>query len=99
MLVIGVSGHELTARERDWLQHEGCAGVILFLRNFASKAQVMELTQSIREAAPRRTIGCQATTVSTAGRHCMQTSALFARPRRRALYRTSLFHRPQPAAT
>jgi beta-N-acetylhexosaminidase len=58
MLVIGVSGHELTPRERDWLQHEGCAGVILFLRNFASKAQVMELTQSIREAAPRPMLLC-----------------------------------------
>ena len=58
MLVIGVSGHELTARERDWLQHEGCAGVILFLRNFASKAQVMELTRSIREAAPRPMLLC-----------------------------------------
>ncbi|MBK7206625.1 MAG: beta-N-acetylhexosaminidase [Thermomonas sp.] len=58
MLVIGVSGHELTARERDWLQHDACAGVILFLRNFASKAQVMELTQSIREAAPRPMLLC-----------------------------------------
>jgi beta-N-acetylhexosaminidase len=58
MLVIGVSGHELTARERDWLQHEACAGVILFLRNFASKAQVMELTRSIREAAPRPMLLC-----------------------------------------
>jgi len=53
MLQIGVSGHELTARERDWLQHDACAGVILFSRNFASRAQVVELTRSIREAAPR----------------------------------------------
>ncbi|GAA5010479.1 beta-N-acetylhexosaminidase [Pseudoluteimonas lycopersici] len=53
MLQIGVSGHELTARERDWLRHDACAGVVLFARNFASKAQVAELTQSIREAAPR----------------------------------------------
>ena len=53
MLQIGVSGHELTAQERDWLQHEGCAGVILFSRNFAGRAQVMELVQAIREAAPR----------------------------------------------
>ncbi len=53
MLQIGVSGHELTARERDWLQHDACAGVVLFARNFASKAQVTELSQSIREAAPR----------------------------------------------
>ncbi len=58
MLVIGVSGHELVARERDWLQHDGCAGVILFLRNFASKAQVTELVQSIREAAPRPMLLC-----------------------------------------
>ncbi|HWS77170.1 MAG TPA: beta-N-acetylhexosaminidase [Thermomonas sp.] len=58
MLVIGVAGHELTARERDWLQHDACVGVILFLRNFASKAQVMELTASIREAAPRPMLLC-----------------------------------------
>jgi beta-N-acetylhexosaminidase len=36
MLQIGVSGHEHTARERDWLQHDACAGVVLFARNFAS---------------------------------------------------------------
>ena len=53
MLQIGVSGHELTAQERDWLQHDGCAGVVLFARNFASRTQVAELTQAIREAAPR----------------------------------------------
>jgi len=58
MLVIGVAGHELMARERDWLQHDGCGGVILFLRNFASRTQVMELTQSIREAAPRPLLLC-----------------------------------------
>jgi beta-N-acetylhexosaminidase len=39
MLIIGVAGKELTAQERDWLQHDACAGVILFSRNFASKAQ------------------------------------------------------------
>ena len=37
MLVIGVAGTELTAQERDWLQHDACAGVILFTRNFASQ--------------------------------------------------------------
>ncbi len=58
MLVIGVAGHELTTRERDWLQHDACAGVILFTRNFASKDQVIELTQSIREAAPRPQLLC-----------------------------------------
>ncbi len=51
MLVIGIAGTELTAQERDWLQHDACGGVILFTRNFASKTQVAELTQSIREAA------------------------------------------------
>ena len=58
MLVIGVAGTELTARERDWLQHDACAGVILFARNFASKAQVAELSQAIRAAAPRPQLVC-----------------------------------------
>ena len=58
MLVIGVAGTELTAQERDWLQHDACAGVILFTRNFASKAQVAELSQAIREAAPRPQLVC-----------------------------------------
>ena len=40
MLVIGIGGTALGAEERDWLQHPACAGVILFTRNFASKAQV-----------------------------------------------------------
>ena len=58
MLVIGIAGHELTAQERDWLQHDACAGVILFARNFASQAQVAELAQAIREAAPRPQLVC-----------------------------------------
>lgn len=58
MLVIGVAGTELTAQERDWLQHDACAGVILFSRNFASKAQVAELSAAIRAAAPRPQLVC-----------------------------------------
>jgi len=58
MLIIGLAGKELTAQERDWLQHDACAGVILFSRNFASKAQVVELSQAIREAAPRLQLVC-----------------------------------------
>jgi beta-N-acetylhexosaminidase len=58
MLVIGVAGTELTAQERDWLRHDACAGVILFKRNFASKAQVAELSAAIREAAPRPQLIC-----------------------------------------
>lgn len=51
MLLIGVAGTELTAQERDWLQHDCVAGVVLFKRNFASRAQVAELTAAIRAAA------------------------------------------------
>ncbi|KGM52407.1 beta-hexosaminidase [Lysobacter concretionis Ko07 = DSM 16239] len=58
MLVIGIAGTELTAQERDWLQHDACAGVILFTRNFASRAQVAELSQAIRAAAPRPQLVC-----------------------------------------
>ena len=58
MLVIGIAGTQLTAQERDWLQHDACAGVILFTRNFASKAQVAELSHAIRDAAPRPQLVC-----------------------------------------
>lgn len=58
MLLIGVSGHTLTAQERDWLQHDACAGVTLFARNFASREQLCELTAAIREAAPRPQLLC-----------------------------------------
>ena len=51
MLVIGVAGTELTAQERDWLQHDAVAGVILFKRNFASRDQVADLSAAIRAAA------------------------------------------------
>jgi beta-N-acetylhexosaminidase len=58
MLVVGIAGKELAAEEREWLRHPGCAGVILFTRNFASRTQVMELVQAIREAAPRPQLLC-----------------------------------------
>lgn len=58
MLVIGVAGTELTAQERAWLQHDAVAGVILFKRNFASRAQVAELSAAIRAAAPRPQLIC-----------------------------------------
>lgn len=53
MLVIGIAGKELSAAERDWLQHPAVGGVIYFKRNFASRAQVAELSAAVREAAPR----------------------------------------------
>ena len=58
MLVIGVAGTELTAQEREWLQHDAVAGVILFRRNFASREQVAELSAAIRAAAPRPQLIC-----------------------------------------
>ena len=54
MLVIGIAGTELNAQERDWLQHDACAGVILFTRNFASRAQATELAQAIRAGLDAR---------------------------------------------
>ena len=58
MLVIGVAGTKLTAQEREWLQHDAVAGVILFKRNFASREQVAELSAAIRAAAPRPQLIC-----------------------------------------
>ncbi|MEJ1094961.1 MULTISPECIES: beta-N-acetylhexosaminidase [unclassified Pseudoxanthomonas] len=58
MLVIGISGTELTPQERDWLQHDAVAGVILFGRNFASRSQVTELSAAIRAAVPRPQLIC-----------------------------------------
>lgn len=58
MLVIGIAGTELSAQERDWLQHDAVAGVILFTRNFASRTQVTELSAAIRAAAPRPQLIC-----------------------------------------
>lgn len=58
MLLIGVAGTELTAQERDWLQHDAVAGVVLFARNFASRQQIGELSAAIRDAAPRPLLVC-----------------------------------------
>jgi len=58
VLIFGISGTELTAQERDWLQHPQAAGVILFKRNFASRQQVTELAAAIRETAPRPQLLC-----------------------------------------
>jgi len=51
MLLIGLAGTELTAQERDWLQHDACAGVVLFARNVASRQQITELCAAIRTSA------------------------------------------------
>jgi beta-N-acetylhexosaminidase len=46
-LMIDVEGTALTVRERDWLESPALAGVILFKRNFESRAQLEDLIASI----------------------------------------------------
>jgi beta-N-acetylhexosaminidase len=58
VLIIGIAGKELSAQEAQWMQHPAVAGVILFTRNFASRAQVSELSEAIRAAAPRPQLLC-----------------------------------------
>jgi beta-N-acetylhexosaminidase len=48
MLIIGIRGKELSAQERDWVAAPCVSGVILFTRNFASRAQVSDLVAAIR---------------------------------------------------
>lgn len=50
MLLIGLAGLALEAREREWLRARGVAGVILFARNYADRDQLMALVEAIREA-------------------------------------------------
>lgn len=52
MIVIGISGKELLAEERDWMAEPAVSGVVLFARNFASRAQVTDLVAAIREVRP-----------------------------------------------
>lgn len=48
MLLIGLAGLEVAERERAWLAAPGVSGVILFARNYADRAQLMALCESIR---------------------------------------------------
>lgn len=50
MLLIGLAGLQLEPRERAWLTAPGVAGVILFARNYADRAQLIALAESIRAA-------------------------------------------------
>lgn len=45
---IGISGRSLTDEETNWLRSEKVGGVILFARNYESKAQLKALTDSIK---------------------------------------------------
>ncbi len=48
MLIIGVHGAQLQAHEREWIRAPIVSGVILFTRNFVSRAQVTQLIADIR---------------------------------------------------
>ncbi|WP_407276756.1 beta-N-acetylhexosaminidase [Halothiobacillus sp. DCM-1] len=47
-LMVDVAGYALTEAERRRLRHPAVGGVILFARNFTSRAQLMDLTAEIR---------------------------------------------------
>jgi hypothetical protein len=49
VLIIGIATTRLSDREREWIATPSVSGVILFARNFASRAQVTELVAQIRE--------------------------------------------------
>lgn len=51
-LIIGLQGYELTQIEQQWLQHPLVVGVILFIRNYKDKDQLIALTQGIRQINP-----------------------------------------------
>ncbi|HVJ62053.1 MAG TPA: beta-N-acetylhexosaminidase [Tahibacter sp.] len=52
MLIIGISGKELTAEEREHVLAPEVSGVILFSRNYASREQVTALIDDIRTLRP-----------------------------------------------
>jgi beta-N-acetylhexosaminidase len=58
MLVIGIAGTALDPAEREWLRQPCVGGVILFSRNFASRAQVAALCAELRAVAARELLLC-----------------------------------------
>src|SRR5579872_1538330 len=51
-VIVDIAGLEMTAAEKDLLQHPSVGGVIFFSRNFASLEQLIELCRSIRTVRP-----------------------------------------------
>jgi beta-N-acetylhexosaminidase len=49
VLIIGIGGKDLDSRERGFIASPCVSGVILFTRNFASRAQVTDLVAAIRD--------------------------------------------------
>jgi beta-N-acetylhexosaminidase len=58
MLLIGIAGPALAQGERDWLRHPAVGGVILFKRNFESRAQVTDLCRELRAAVDKPLLLC-----------------------------------------
>ncbi|AMO56709.1 hypothetical protein GZ77_02995 [Endozoicomonas montiporae] len=51
-LIVDLKGTELSSADRDFLVHEGIAGVLLFTRNYSSREQLQALVQDIRQLRP-----------------------------------------------
>jgi beta-N-acetylhexosaminidase len=49
MLIVGIKGTSLEAREREWIATPAVSGVILFTRNFVSREQVTALIAELRD--------------------------------------------------
>ena len=58
MLIVGIEGQQLAAHERDWLAAPEVGGVILFTRNYADRAQLARLVDSIRAARTQPLLIC-----------------------------------------
>ena len=57
-LLVGLAGTELNEAERQYLGHPAVGGVVLFTRNYDSRAQLETLVGTLHEAAGRRLLVC-----------------------------------------